>query len=84
MAQHGSVAARAAPRNWAQALFAALMSCLMTFVVTCVVTLVNTGSGGNFVLRWMHAFIIAWPVACICILLFAEHVRRAAAAIGGR
>ncbi|HEV7617752.1 MAG TPA: DUF2798 domain-containing protein [Burkholderiaceae bacterium] len=57
-------------------LFAILMACVMTFIVTCLVTLVNTGLGNGFLLRWMRAFVLAWPVASICIMTFGNRVRR--------
>ena len=62
-------------------LFAILMSCVMTFIVTCLVTLVNTGLGHGFVLRWMRAFVLAWPTACICIMIFGKQVRRIVSAL---
>jgi hypothetical protein len=60
------------------AVFAVMMSCVMAFIVTCVVTFINTGAGAGFALRWMRAFLLAWPVACICILIFGNRVRRIA------
>jgi ABC-type multidrug transport system permease subunit len=65
----------------APALFAIMMSLLMTVILTCFVTFVNTGSGNGFVARWLHAFLLAWPVAFMCILLFARHVRRIVARV---
>jgi len=62
-------------------LFAALMSCVMAFIVTCLVTAVNTGFGNGFPARWMHAFLLAWPLACTCILIFGNRVRRIVAVI---
>jgi len=67
------------PQKHAPVLFAVMMSCLMTFVVTCLVTLVNTGLDAGFMRRWIRAFTLAWPVACVCILLFAGRVRRVVA-----
>ena len=60
----------------ATVLYAVLMGMVMTFIVTCVVTAVNTGIEGGFFLRWMRAFVMAWPVASTCILIFAQRVRR--------
>jgi ABC-type multidrug transport system permease subunit len=60
----------------APALFAVTMSLLMTVILTCFVTFVNTGAANGFARRWLHAFLLAWPVAFMCILLFANHVRR--------
>ena len=51
------------------------MSLSMAFIMTCIVTFLNTGYDSGFVQRWMHAFIIAWPMAFICILILARRVR---------
>lgn len=67
------------PARSAPLVFAILMSCVMAFIVTSVVTFVNTGFDSGFVGRWLHAFVIAWPVAGICILLFRPSVQRLAA-----
>ena len=64
------------PASAAPLVFAVLMSVLMAFIVTSMVTWVNTGIGGDFVLRWMHAFLVAWPVAGSCILIFRARVQR--------
>ena len=66
------------PASAAALVFAVLMSCLMAFIVTSVVAWVNTGSSGGFVQRWMHAFLVAWPVAGSCILVFRPVVQRIA------
>jgi hypothetical protein len=60
----------------APTLFAVVMSLIMTVVLTCFVTFMNTGAGNGFTLRWLRAFLLAWPVAFICIMLFANKVRR--------
>ncbi len=51
------------------------MSFVMAFIMTGFVTWVNTGMDEGFTARWMHSFIAAWPVAMICILLFANRIR---------
>ena len=63
------------PQRYAPQLFAFLMSFVMAFIVTAFVTWSNTGMGEGFAGRWMHAFILAWPVAMTCILLFVNKVR---------
>ncbi|MDB5794332.1 MAG: hypothetical protein JWR25_711 [Noviherbaspirillum sp.] len=60
----------------APVLFAVVMSLIMTVILTCFVTFMNTGMGNGFMLRWLRAFLLAWPVAFICIMLFANKVRR--------
>ena len=66
------------PASAAPLVFAVLMSAVMAFIVTSVVTWVNTGIDGGFVQRWMHAFLVAWPVAGSCILIFRARVQRIA------
>jgi hypothetical protein len=65
---------RISPRYSPQ-LFALLMSIIMAFIMTGFVTWVNTGIDIGFADRWMHAFIMAWPVALICILILAQRIR---------
>jgi Protein of unknown function (DUF2798) len=65
---------RIAPR-YAPQLFALLMSFVMAFIMTAFVTLVNMGFSEGFFTRWGHAFIMAWPVAMVCVLLFAGRIR---------
>ena len=64
------------PASAAPLVFALLMSCVMAFIVTSVVTWANTGMAAGFVQRWLHAFLVAWPVAGTCILIFRPHVQR--------
>lgn len=63
------------PSRYASQLFAFLMSFVMAFIVTAFVTWSNTGLGEGYVVRWMQAFLLAWPVAMICILLFVNKIR---------
>ena len=65
---------RIAPR-YAPQLFALLMSFVMAFVMTAFVTLVNTGFSEGYLARWGYAFIMAWPLALVCVLLFAGRIR---------
>jgi len=55
------------------------MSCIMAFIMTGFVTWVNTGMDNGYAGRWMRAFLLAWPLAMSCILLFADRIRRWAA-----
>jgi hypothetical protein len=64
------------PQRYAPQLFAFLMSCVMAFIVTAFVTWSNTGMSAGYSGRWMHSFFLAWPVAMICILIFANKVRK--------
>jgi hypothetical protein len=65
---------RIAPR-FAPQLFALFMSCIMAFIMTAFITWVNTGLDDGYAARWMHSFVLAWPLAMACILLFANRIR---------
>ncbi len=56
--------------------FAFLMSWLMSFLMTGWVTWINVGLGGNFLARWGHAFLLAWPAAYVVVLVAAPSVQR--------
>ncbi len=63
------------PAKFAPQLFALLMSFAMAFVMTAFITWVNTGLADGYCSRWVRAFFMAWPVAMMCVLLFAGRVR---------
>jgi hypothetical protein len=50
-------------------LFAVLMSLQMSLLMTGWVTWVNLGLGPRFLSHWAHAFLLAWPAACLIVLL---------------
>lgn len=58
--------------------FTLMMSIYMVFIMTFVITLVNTGLADGFVLRWFKAFIVAWPVAFVLILVGAPRLQKLA------
>ncbi len=43
--------------------FGFYMSGIMSLLMSGVITVINTGLEGNFVGRWMAAFLVAWVVA---------------------
>ena len=47
----------------ARALLALLMSSVMVFMVTLIVTYLNLGFDPGFLLQWVKAYFIAWPIA---------------------
>jgi hypothetical protein len=53
---------RRIPRRFRPVVFGGLLSGLMTLVVSAITTLRNLGFDGDFVQRWLSAFITAWPV----------------------
>ncbi len=49
----------------AKFIFPILATAVIVFVVSAVVTFANIGFRADFVTRWLRAFIIGWPVACV-------------------
>lgn len=43
----------------------------MVLFMSCVFTVINTGIDSKFINRWMHGFIIAYPIAFIAVSIFA-------------
>ena len=41
------------------------MAAIMAFLMTAVVTYINLGLPPDFLWRWMHAFLVAWPFATL-------------------
>lgn len=64
------------PARYTTVLFAFFMSFVMTVIMGTYLTLVNTGWIGDFGARWLRAFLFAWPVSFLAILVFAGQVRR--------
>jgi hypothetical protein len=55
--------------------FAFLMSLVMTLLMSAWVTWLNIGLQPDFLPRWRHAFLAAWPVAFCAVMLFAPRVQ---------
>ena len=54
-----------------------LMSGVMVLMVTLLVTYLNLGLGSDFLLHWIKAYLIAWPVAAatgFLVMPTARHV----------
>lgn len=47
----------------ARFILAATMSAVMVFMVTLLVTWLNLGFRHDFLLQWVKAYFIAWPIA---------------------
>lgn len=56
-------------------IFPILMSCYMALLMTALITLINTGYDSGFWMRWMTAFIIAWPIAGVLVLVGGQRIR---------
>ena len=58
--------------------FPVLATGIIVFVASAAVTFVNIGPRGDFVLRWLSAFIVGWPVAAVTGFIVLPFVRRVA------
>jgi hypothetical protein len=65
----------------ARFVFPVLMGGFMVFIVAAVVTYVNTGFAPGYVGRWLHAWLIGWPVAAMAAFLGQPAIRLATAHI---
>jgi len=57
-------------------ILALLMSSVMVLMVTLLVTFLNLGLRPDFVLQWVKAYFIAWPVAAVTGFLVMPVARR--------
>ncbi|MBI3898710.1 MAG: DUF2798 domain-containing protein [Gammaproteobacteria bacterium] len=57
------------PKQFTAILFAFYMSAIMAFLMCLAITLINTGYGGNFFTRAMQAYLVAMPMAFVCVLI---------------
>ncbi len=54
----------------------ALMSILLSLIMTLWVTWINLGVVDDFLMRWLKAWMLAFPAAFVCVLLLAQPVQR--------
>jgi uncharacterized membrane protein len=60
----------------AKVIFPILMSSVMVFMVTLLVTFLNLGLPTDFLLQWIKAYFIAWPVAATTAYFAMPFARR--------
>jgi Protein of unknown function (DUF2798) len=53
-----------------------IMTSVMVMMVTLVVTYLNLGLRADFLLQWLKAYLIAWPVAAVTGFLVMPAARR--------
>jgi len=72
----------------ARFVFPVVITAIIVFVVSAVVTYFNIGLRSDFVVRWLSAFMIGWPVASLTAFVAIPHARgitqRIVAAIDGK
>ena len=56
--------------NFPDFIFSLVMGCLMSLSITFVTTLARLGLTDEFFGVWLEVWLVAYPVAVICILLY--------------
>jgi hypothetical protein len=54
-----------------------VMTSMMVFMVTLIVTYLNLGLRHDFLLQWVKAYFISWPIAAITGFVVMPMARRA-------
>jgi hypothetical protein len=57
-------------------LFALVMSCNTALIVTGIIIYLHRASPEHFIAQWLGAFITAWPIVFIAILVIAPMVNK--------
>ena len=52
------------------------MTAVMVLMVTLVATLLNIGMRSDFIVQWIKAYLVAWPIAAITGYLIMPAARR--------
>lgn len=60
----------------ARLILALLMSSVMVLMVTLLVTLLNLGLRPDFLIQWLRAYVVAWPVAATTAFVIMPAARR--------
>ncbi len=63
------------PRK-ARLILIVLMTSVMVLMVTLIATFINLGLPSDFVVQWMKAYFIAWPIAAATGYLVMPAARR--------
>ena len=69
------------PSRFGPPLFGGLLSGTMSLLVSGVATWRAIGLGPDFVIVWINAWLAAWPVAFVAVMVVAPAVRRIVAAV---
>lgn len=62
-------ARRRIPRRFTPAVFAFYMASIMAFLMTLVITLINEGITPGFVGTVLRSYVLAMPVAFMCVMI---------------
>jgi hypothetical protein len=64
------------PKQYAPILFAAITAGCVSFLLSGVFTFINLGFSPDFVLRWLHSFLIAYCIAFPTVVIVVPHIRK--------
>ena len=67
--------------NLPSLIFAVVMGCLMSLSITLATTFVRVGLAENFFLAWLEVWLVAYPVAIVCILIYRPFASKVTAKI---
>lgn len=56
--------------NLPSLVFALVMGFLMSASITLATTFVRIGAANNFLSVWLEVWVVAYPVAIVCILIY--------------
>ncbi|MBU3537607.1 DUF2798 domain-containing protein [Polynucleobacter sp. UK-Gri1-W3] len=56
--------------NLPNLIFTLVMGCLMSLSITLATTFVRVGLAENFFWVWLEVWLVAYPVAIVCILIY--------------
>ncbi len=60
----------------ARVIFPILATGIIVLFASAAVTFSNIGARGDFVPRWLFAFLVGWPVAAVTAYCILPHARR--------
>lgn len=64
------------PRKFKSIVFAAVMSVFTVMIVSCMLTFRHYGFDTGFISHWFSAFVSAWPLVFVAILVVAPLVTK--------
>ncbi len=67
--------------NISNLIFAAIMGGLMSLSITFATTFVRVGIAQDFFWVWLETWLVAYPVAIICILIYRPFVSKLTASL---
>lgn len=70
------VGCKKVPARFRTTLFALVMSASTALIVSGIIIAIHSPPGTPFVTRWLTAFLTAWPIVFVAILIIAPLVNK--------